>query len=110
MQSGKLKGYAVTSAARSPFAPDLPAFAEQFPGFEVILWNGWAAPAGTPRDIINKVHAAVSKGLAAQEVKSKLANLWLNVEPQNPEQFSDFIKHEVVKWTRDAKEAGIKPE
>lgn len=110
MQSGRLKGYAVTSLNRSPFAPDLPAFAEQFPGFEVILWNGWAAPAGTPRDVINRIHTAVSKAVASGETRTKLESLWLNVEPLNPEQFSEFIKREIVKWSRDAKEAGIQPE
>jgi tripartite-type tricarboxylate transporter receptor subunit TctC len=110
MQAGKLKGYAVTSLQRSPFASELPAFAEQFPGFEVILWNGWAAPAATPRQIVDKLHAAVSKGLATRDTKARLASLWLNVEPLNPDQFSDYIRKEIVKWSRDAKEAGIKPE
>jgi tripartite-type tricarboxylate transporter receptor subunit TctC len=110
MQGGKLKGFGVTSLQRSPFAPELPAFAELFPGFEIILWNGWAAPAGTPREIVARLHAAVAKALATGETRTRLASLWLNVEPLNPEQFSEFIKREIVKWSRDAKEAGIQPQ
>ncbi|MBI3939018.1 MAG: tripartite tricarboxylate transporter substrate binding protein [Betaproteobacteria bacterium] len=110
IQGGKLKGLGVTSLKRSPFAPDLPALAEVFPGFELIVWHGLVAPAGTPRDIVQRLYDTTSKILSKAETKAQLAKLKLSVEPLNPDEFSDYIKREIVQWSKDIKEAGIEPQ
>ena len=110
VQGGKLKGLGVTALKRSPFAPELPALAESFPGFEMILWHGLAAPAGTPRDIVNKLYDAVAKSVDKAQTRTRLASLHLDVDLLNPDQFSDYIRREIAKWTKETKEAGIEPE
>ncbi|HTF16211.1 MAG TPA: tripartite tricarboxylate transporter substrate binding protein, partial [Burkholderiales bacterium] len=61
IKGGKMKSLGVTSLARTPLAPDIPAIAEELPGFETILWYGLVAPAGTPRNVVNRLHDAVNK-------------------------------------------------
>jgi len=61
IKGGKMKSLGVTSLARTPLAPDIPAIAEELPGFETILWYGLVAPAGTPRNVVNRLHDAVNR-------------------------------------------------
>ncbi len=110
IQGGKMKGLGVTSPARTPLAPDLPAIAEMFPGFETRIWYGLVAPAGTPRAIVVKLHDVVAASLAKPEVKARLAGLGLEAAPMQPEEFADFIKKEIAKWTKEVREAGIEPQ
>ena len=110
IRGGKMKGLGVTSPQRSPLAPQLPAIAETFPGFETRIWYGLVAPAGTPKAVITKVHDVVAASLAKPEVSSKLASLGLEPAPMAPEAFGEFIRQEIVKWTREIREAGIEPE
>ena len=97
-------------AARTPLAPDLPAIAEMFPGFETRIWYGLVAPAGTPRAVVVKLHDVVAAGLAKPEVKARLAGLGLEAAPMQPDEFADFIKQEIAKWTKEVREAGIEPQ
>ena len=110
IQGGKMKGLAVTSPQRTPLAPELPAIAETFPGYETRIWYGLVAPANTPKAVVTKVHDVVSASLAKPDVKSKLAGLGLEPAPLPPDEFGAFIKQEIAKWTREIREAGIQPE
>jgi tripartite-type tricarboxylate transporter receptor subunit TctC len=110
IHGGKMKGLGVTSPQRSPLAPDLPAIAETFPGFETRIWYGLVAPAHTPKAVVAKLHGVVSASLARPEVKAKLAGLGLEPAPMPPEEFAGFIKQEIAKWGREIREAGIQPE
>ena len=110
IQGGKMKGLGVTSPTRTPLAPDLPAIAEMFPGYETRIWYGLVAPAGTPRAVVMKLHDVVSASLIRPEVKARLAGLGLEPAPMAPEEFAEFIKKEIVKWTKEVREAGIEPQ
>jgi tripartite-type tricarboxylate transporter receptor subunit TctC len=109
-KGGKLRGLAVTSAKRTPLAPDVPAIAEELKGYELIAWFGLVAPAKTPSDIVKKLHDATVKGLAKPEVKEKFAAIGTDVAPLNPAQFSNFIESEIAHWAKLVKLAGIQPE
>jgi tripartite-type tricarboxylate transporter receptor subunit TctC len=109
-KGGKLKGLGVTSLQRSALAPDLPPIADTLPGFETILWWGVVAPAGTPRDIVDKIYQASAKYIAKPESVAALGKLGLDPAPLGPDAFAAFIKAEIAKWARDALEAGLKPE
>jgi len=110
IRGGKMKGLAVTSPLRTALAPELPAIAETFPGYETRIWYGLVAPANTPRPVITRVYDVVSASLAKPEVKTKLGSLGLEPASMPPEEFAAFIKQEISKWTREVHEAGIQPE
>jgi tripartite-type tricarboxylate transporter receptor subunit TctC len=110
IKGGKLRGIAVTSQKRSPLAPEVPAIAEELPGYELIAWFALVAPAGTPPAVVAKVHEVTAKSLAKPEVKARFDSLGTDVAPMNPEQLGGFIKAEMAKFARLAKEAGIQPE
>ena len=110
IRSGKLKGMGVTSLKRLTGEPSLPAIAEEFPGFEVIGWQGLVAPAGTPKDVINKLYETMVIAMTKPEVRARIISMHQDIEVLNPEQFSKFIEREILKWSKDAKEAGIEPQ
>jgi tripartite-type tricarboxylate transporter receptor subunit TctC len=110
IHGGKMKGLGVTSPQRSPLAPELPAIAETFPGFETRIWYGLVAPANTPKTVVAKLHDVVSASLAKPDVKARLAGLGLEPAPMPPDEFAAFIKQEIAKWTKEIREAGIQPE
>jgi tripartite-type tricarboxylate transporter receptor subunit TctC len=110
IKGGKLRGIAVTSAKRSPLAADVPAIAEELAGYELIAWFALVAPAGTPAAVVSRVHEITAKSLARPEVKARFDALGTDVAPMNPEQLAGFIKSEIPKFARLAKEAGIQPE
>lgn len=110
IQGGKMKGLGVTSPQRTPLAPDLPAIAEMFPGFETRIWYGLVAPANTPKPVVTRLHAIVAASLGKPEVNARLAGLGLEPAPLSPEEFGEFIKKEIAKWTREVREAGIEPQ
>jgi tripartite-type tricarboxylate transporter receptor subunit TctC len=110
IKGGKLRGIAVTSAKRSPLASDVPAIAEELPGYELIAWFALVAPAGTPAAVIARAHEVTARSLAKPEVKGRFDALGTDVAPLNPEQLAGFIKSEITKFARLAKEAGIQPE
>jgi tripartite-type tricarboxylate transporter receptor subunit TctC len=110
IKGGKLRGIAVTSAKRSPLAPDVPAIAEELRGYELIAWFALVAPAGTPAPVVARLHEVTARSLAKPEVKARFDALGTDVAPLNPEQLGGFIKSEITKFARLAKEAGIQPE
>ena len=109
-KGGKLRGLAVTSARRSPLAPEVPAIAEELKGYELIAWFALMAPAGTPQNVVNLLSENTLKILQKKDVIEKFANLGTDIGPMNPAQLSGFIKTEIDKWGKMAKEAGIQPQ
>ncbi len=106
--TGKLRPLAVLSSTRRAELPDVPTMAEAgYDGFDVSLWVGIVAPAGTPASIVARLNAAVNAGLASAEVRAHLAELQADARPGTPEDFADFIAAEARKWTDVAKTAGI---
>jgi tripartite-type tricarboxylate transporter receptor subunit TctC len=109
-KGGKLRGIAVTSAKRSSLAPDVPAIAEELPGYELIAWFALVAPAGTPAPIVSQLHGRVASTLAKPEVASRFGVLGTDVAPMNPRELGAFIESEIAKWARMVKAAGIEPQ
>jgi tripartite-type tricarboxylate transporter receptor subunit TctC len=109
VKEGKLRAFAVTSLKRTPLAPDLPTFNESgFPGFEAVPWYGLVAPAGTPADVIEKLHRETVKTLAMADVRKQFADLGLDPIGNTPAEFADIIKTETPQWAKVIKDAGIK--
>jgi tripartite-type tricarboxylate transporter receptor subunit TctC len=107
MKGGTLRGIGVTSPTRNELTPDLPAMAEAMPGFEATIWYGLLAPAGTPAPIVNKLFAESKKFLVMPATREKLASVGVIVSPMSPDEFGAFIGSEIVRWTAEAKAAGI---
>jgi len=110
MKGGKLKGYAVTSAKRTPLAPEVPAVAEELKGYELIAWFALMAPAGTPKDVVQLVSDSISRSIQKPEIKEKFANIGTDVAPMNPAELGAFIKSEIAHWANLVKLANIQPE
>jgi tripartite-type tricarboxylate transporter receptor subunit TctC len=110
IQSGKLRAIAVTSATRSALLPDVPAIAERLPGYEVITWNGIVAPAGTPPEVVSRLHASAIKVVNSPDVKSRLLALGLEPAPSSPAEFGDYIRSETASFSKLVKLAGIEPQ
>ena len=109
VKDGKLKAIAISSAKRFSAAPDLPTVAESgVPGFETGSWQGIVAPAGTPPEVVKRLHGAVTAILATPEMKEKLVAAGAEVLPQSPEQFGAFIRNEKARWAKVVKESGAK--
>jgi tripartite-type tricarboxylate transporter receptor subunit TctC len=109
-KGGKLRGLAVTSAKRTPLAPDVPAVAEELKGYELIAWFALMAPAGTPAPIVQRLHDVTVKGIATAEVKEKFAAIGTDVAPMDPGELAKFIQSEIAHWAKLVKLAGIQPE
>jgi tripartite-type tricarboxylate transporter receptor subunit TctC len=109
-KGGKLKGLAVTSAKRTPLAPDLPAIDEELKGYELIAWFALMAPAGTPKEVVQALHDATVKGIAKPEVRDKFAAIGTDVAPLGPDELARFIQSEIAAWAKLVKLAGIQPE
>jgi len=108
-KGGKLRALAVTTASRSPVAPDVPTLAESgLPGYEIGSWQGVFAPAGTPPDIVKRLNAEIVKIIKSPDVQKKLIDLGAEPVGDSPEQFAAFVKTEVVKWGDVVKKSGAK--
>jgi tripartite-type tricarboxylate transporter receptor subunit TctC len=108
-REGKLRTLAITSIKRSPLAPDLPTMAESgFPGFQAVPWFGLLAPAGTPKDALDKLHGQTVKVLAMADVRKKFDELGLELVGNSPAEFAAIIKKETPEWARVIRDAGIK--
>lgn len=106
---GKLTGLAIASLKRSPFLPDVPTFAEQgYPGFEAVGWIGVGAPAGTPPAILDRLNAEIVKMLGEKAVKDKFDSLAFVSAIGTRAEFAAFIKSEIAKWSKVAKDAGVR--
>ncbi|HYF18801.1 MAG TPA: tripartite tricarboxylate transporter substrate binding protein [Ramlibacter sp.] len=111
IQAGKLKALAVTSSVRSSALPDVPTVAEAgLAGYDVSAWNGLLAPAGTPDDIVNRIHASVTKIAGTPEFKQTLHAQGMEPALLGPKQFHDYMAAEVKQWAQVVKAADIKGE
>ncbi len=111
IQAGKLKGIAVTSKTRTARAPDVPTMSEAgLPGYEVAMWNGLFAPAGTPPEVIEKLAAAATKAVASSELQSKIKANGGDPVVLGPKEFSDYFKADIRRWSDAIKAAGISPQ
>jgi tripartite-type tricarboxylate transporter receptor subunit TctC len=109
VKSGELKAIGVTSAKRSPAAPDIPTIAEAgLPGFEATSWFALYAPANLPRDVQMKINAETLRVMALPDVKEKLAGLGLEIATGTPEALSALMQVETAKWAKVVKESGAK--
>ncbi len=110
VQAGKVRALGITSLQTSPLAPDLPTLNELgLAGFDVRGWNGFVAPAGTPRAIVAKINAEAMRALKQPDIVQRLKSAGYEAAAENsPEQFADFIKAELAKWTRVVKDSGAK--
>jgi tripartite-type tricarboxylate transporter receptor subunit TctC len=109
-RSGTLRALAVTSAARAPALPDLPAIAEFVPGYEASAWFGIGVPRSTPADIVGKLNAAINTCLADASFTARLADLGGVPLAGSPAEFAALIADEIVKWGRVVKFAAVKAE
>jgi tripartite-type tricarboxylate transporter receptor subunit TctC len=110
VRSGKIRAIAVTSAERVPALPDVPTVAETVKGFEGVGWAGLIAPAATPREIIDKVNADVVRLLADPQIRERIVQQGSIPQPTTPQQFADFIRSEIAKWSTVIRVANVKPE
>jgi tripartite-type tricarboxylate transporter receptor subunit TctC len=114
MRAGRIKAYAATSDVRLELAPEIPTFAEiGLPALSYSVWVGLFAPRGTPRDVIGKLNASAVEALTDPGVRSRLADLGMEVFPrerQTPEALGALVKGDAEKWWPIIKEAGIKAE
>jgi tripartite-type tricarboxylate transporter receptor subunit TctC len=106
IETGKLRALGVTTKARSPRLPNLPAIDESLPGFDVALWNGILAPAKTPPAVIAKLYAAVHKVMQNPDVLKTFAEQGTNPVGSTPAEFKQLIAAEVPKWARLVKLSG----
>ncbi|OWT70233.1 MULTISPECIES: tripartite tricarboxylate transporter substrate binding protein [unclassified Achromobacter] len=110
IDSGKLRPLAVTTAQRSPRLPDVPAVAESLPGYEIVLWNGVWAPAGTPAPIVDKMNKAINAVLGEAAVKKTLADQGSTPAGDSPAAFSKLVDAEIIKWGNLVRASGAKVE
>ncbi len=109
VKAGKLRALATTGAARTAAAPELPPVTDAgFPGYEISVWYGLLAPLGTVPAIINRLHAETSKIVQLQDIKARWATLGAEPTHNTPEQFSAFLKADLVKWTKVVRDSGAK--
>ena len=106
IKGGSIRALAVTSAAREPSFPDLPTVGETVPGYEATAWFGIGMPKGTPKDVINKINAAVNKALADPKMRERLAQLGGAPIPGTPEDFGKIIATETEKWAKVVASSG----
>jgi len=107
-KAGKVRALATTGLKRSIL--DLPAIAEFLPGYEVVQWYGVLAPAGTPKEIVDRLHAEIARTIANPKLAQLLTNMGLVPTSNTPDEFRALIRLEIEKWGKVIKAAGIKGE
>ena len=111
LKAGNLRALAVTSGTRSTLLPDLPTIMESgVPDYDLSGWNALFAPAGTPRDIVDRLNAEITKVVQLPEVRNRLTDLGAEPGPMKPAEFAAWVQGEVNMWTKLVREAGITPE
>ncbi len=111
LKSNRVRALAVTGPKRNPAAPNIPTFKELgYNGFEGQQWYGIVGPANLPEPIINKLNAELNKALATPEFSEKMTSEAMNLMPMNPQQFGNYIKEDIARWTKVAKDRKIEIE
>ena len=110
IEGGKLRALAVTSSTRVPSLPNVPTVAETFPGFDAATWFNLVAPAGTPPDVVARVHAEMKKIVATKDYQQRFETIGIITDKdRTPDEINAYIKSEIAKWGKVIKDAGIKP-
>jgi len=111
IQGGKVRALGVTSATRAEAAPDIPTIAEQgFPNFDIGLWVGVWAPSTTPASVLQKINTDINRALQDSEVKAAYSKAGITIKPMNLSETEKFVRSEISKYTKIAKDAGIEPQ
>ena len=111
VKDGRVKLLAVSNAKRSAAVPELPTIAEQgFPGFDATTWNGFMAPASTPKEVVQRLNQAIDKILAMPDVKQRLLVAGAETAGGSVEQFAALLKSETAAWAAVIERTGIKPD
>jgi tripartite-type tricarboxylate transporter receptor subunit TctC len=109
VRAGRLRAIAVSGATRSPALPEVPTVAESgLPGFDVTVWNGILAPAGTPREITARLHSEIISALQKPDVRSRMAGLGVDIIGSTPQEFAAFIRRDIDKWAAVIKVSGAR--
>jgi tripartite-type tricarboxylate transporter receptor subunit TctC len=109
IRARRLRVLAVTSAERTPLVPDAPTVAESgVPGYDIAVWAGLFAPAGTPREIVSRLYREASRAMAAPDMKEKLRNIGMDPGGLAPEQLAAMIKADIAKYAAIVKAANIR--
>ena len=108
IKDGRLRALATSTPKRISALPDLPPVAEAVPGYETITWQGFLAPTGTPKDIVDRLHAEFIKALKDPEFAARMRGMGLEIYGTTPAEFSQFIRDENVKWTKVIKATGAR--
>jgi len=108
IRGGKLRALAVASEKRVAALPDLPTVGESgYPGFEAWAWQGFVAPANTPRPVINRLNSEFAKVTADPAIRQKLSESGFELQTSTPEQFADYLKVEIAKWAKVIRDSNI---
>jgi tripartite-type tricarboxylate transporter receptor subunit TctC len=108
IKTGKIRPIAITGIKRHPLLPDVPTFKELgFDGFEGVQWYGVAGPANLPSSIINLLNSEINKAIQSPELKERLSSEAIQPMPMSPEQFGQYIKDDIVRWSKIAKDRNI---
>lgn len=110
IDAGKLRALAVTAPERSSALKGVPTIAETVPGYAVESWYGLYAPAGTPADVVSKLHAAAKKAAQSDEFRLKVEQEGLSVSAGSPEELDAYVKAEEIRWRKIVKENNIQPD
>jgi tripartite-type tricarboxylate transporter receptor subunit TctC len=112
IKSGKLKTFGVTTARHSAALPDAPALAEaaDIPGYDCAAWVGYAAPAGTPKDILVKLAAEIQKAVQAADLKERYVTLGMDTASNTPDEMMAYMRREQDRYAQIIKNANIKIE
>lgn len=109
-KAGKIRAIAVTSLKRNPLVPDWPAIAETLPGFDLTSWVALVGPANMPRDVAEKLNAAVGQALKHPEVLERLTGIGMTPMPMTTAEFGRFLDAEITKWAKLARDAKVEPQ
>ena len=108
---GRLRALAVTTSKRIPQLPDVPTMQEAgVPGYDASVWLALLAPAGTPRDIVNRLNSEIAKLMATPDTRKALLDAGVEVAPSSPEAMADYMVSELERWGKVVRETGIKVE
>ena len=109
IKSGRARAIATTGSKRAKLMPDVPTVAEQgFPGYEALNWYGYLAPAGTPKEIVDRLAREIAKALANPKVIDQMEKTGVEPLAMTPDEFGRYIKREYDTWGKVVKQAGIK--
>ncbi len=108
IKTSRLRALGVTTAKRSPTLPDLPAIGETVAGYDSAVWYGFAAPAGTPPEVVAKLNIEVLRVLAAPDFRSRITLEAVSPIGSTPEEFGSFMRSEIVRWAKVVRDSGAK--